>query len=122
MSYNHEAQLALNKEHRIRPQPGDYWHDMYSPILLVVWQDGEHVEYLENIVHYVNVYDGWKWNVDLPPTRSTYEDFAKRILYSIQSEALKDLTWCDVIPDRMREYVDGALLNRKLKRYTTPKP
>ena len=120
MSYNHEAQLALNKEHRIRPQPGDYWHDMYSPILLVVWQDGEHIEYLDYAVHRVGVSGGWKWNVDLPLVRSTYEDFAKRILY--QSKSMSELTWCDVIPDRMREYVDGALLNRKLKRYTTPKP
>ena len=92
MNYNHEAQQALNAEHRIRPRPGDVWHEMYCVLFLVIWTDGEHIEYLDNQNHQKSVdASHWTWTFEKPENRCTVEEFRKRISYGSGER-----TFCDV--------------------------
>lgn len=114
MAIDWKAQEALNTEHTIRPQPCDYWHEMFCPVLLVVWTDGEHVEYLDSTEHHQDCGDGrWTFNTDKPLVRRTVEEFAERLHY--QSQAMRSKCWCDVIPknERLRPIVAAALETRR---------
>lgn len=105
MTYDREKQQALNAEHVIRPQPGDYWHEMFAHVFLVVWRDGEHVEVLTCTEHTIDfpLENKWTWNTAKPAIRMTYEEFAAQV-----RDAL-----CDVLPNRCRWAVEAALETRK---------
>lgn len=96
MMRDYLAQQKLNIEHTIRPQPGDYWQDMCSPCFLVVWSDGEYMEYLDTDVHRKRIGDyNWTWDTTKPPLRCRIEEFAKQLRY----ETIPDSCWADVMPD-----------------------
>lgn len=63
----------------IDPQPGDYWHEMFSPFCLVVGRQGETVQiYHERI----NVDKGyWSWNPETLKSISLSE-FKKNLSYN----------------------------------------
>lgn len=89
-------QDALNLEHTLRPEPGDYWHEMFSPQFLVVSADGAFVEFLDAKTHVMPFQDGYAWNVEEAPTRMTLEQFAERVRYG---PSMGTKTWCDVVPN-----------------------
>lgn len=116
MRHDLVAQTALNTEHTIRPQPGDYWHEMFVPIALVVWTDGEYVEYLDRQTHYKSLNaNEWTFDTEKPMIRSTIEEFSKHMHY----ETISNECWVDVIPtsSRMMIFVNNAL---EFKRKTPP--
>lgn len=101
---------ALNKEHTIRPQPGDLWIERVAATYLVVWTDGWYVEYLDHAVHRKTMDDGWTWDTDKPLIRKTVEEFSKMLHYSNTPELG---CWCDVSPGQHEWAVQEALANRK---------
>lgn len=91
---NTEARHALNKEHTIRPQVGDVWHEMFCVVYLVIWTDGEHIEYLDH-THKKDVDRGhWTWTFEKPAIRKTIEAFAKGLHYGSIAGC-----WADVVPN-----------------------
>lgn len=108
ISLRSKTQDELNDEHLIRPQPGDYWFERCCPIRVVLWVDGEHLEYLDFDTHRMEmpgvvetVNSRWIWNVSVPAIRCTYEEFAKYLKYnSIPG------TWADVAPEKLLCVVD----------------
>ncbi len=74
--YDHEAAKARSKEHLIRPQPGDYWHEMFTPIRIVVWTDGEFIEFADSQTQ-VMLHEGERcWDTDKPPPAPRSKSFA----------------------------------------------
>ena len=49
---NWDNQIITNKEHEQNPQPGDYWHEIFSPYFIVVEYDKENdlVYYADEVV------------------------------------------------------------------------
>ncbi len=41
--YDHQVQCAINEKHVAEPQPGDYWHECFSPYHVVLAVDGDAV-------------------------------------------------------------------------------
>src|SRR6266487_4051314 len=87
----YEEQEAKNNEHIKNPQPGDYWHDMFCPIAIVLAVTEESVTFCEKTKEIDHDY--WTW--DLSIIKKVWkEDFGKNFYYD--SEKMKDKTWCDV--------------------------
>lgn len=97
----------LNAEHISRPKAGDYWHEFLSPIALVVWTDGWHVEALTRRTHYESIENGayWRWNAAKLAERMTIEDFGRYVSHA------------DVVPNRQAAVVKEVL---ELKRRAAP--
>ena len=112
MSRDWAAQEALDTEHTIRPQPGDLWEEMLCVQFLVVWTDGEFIEYLDAQEHRVPAGDNeWTWDTAKPLKRSTVEEFARMLHYSTPSMAHK--CWASVHPGCMLWAVRASLDARK---------
>ena len=49
---NWDNQIAINKEHEQNPQPGDHWHERFSPYFVVVEYDKENdlVYYADEVI------------------------------------------------------------------------
>lgn len=49
---NWDNQIITNKEHEQNPQPGDYWHERFSPYFIVVEYDKENdlVYYADEVI------------------------------------------------------------------------
>lgn len=41
MGYNKQAQAHIDEMHLMHPQPGDFWHEMYCPIVRVLGSTDE---------------------------------------------------------------------------------
>jgi hypothetical protein len=78
-----------NLEHLAEPVPGDYWHEMYNPILLVLARlDQSSVVICEP----KDVSESeWTWDID-SPQRLTLNEFGDRLLYKTIPG-----TWADCV-------------------------
>jgi hypothetical protein len=92
MSYDHEKQKHLNKMHVLHPMPGDYWHDMYSPVARVLDATDDWI-----IVQKVSGMGG-KEISDTDPKPCAMKKSAFRRWISYKSIAGE--TWASVIPER----------------------
>lgn len=102
-----EEQAALDREHLERPQSGDYWHEMLTPVCVVLGRDGGEVILCRETR---DVGDGWTWDLRYVE-RITLTDFAQWLRY--KSESLGDRTWCHVKPRahrRAREEASRTML------------
>lgn len=82
-----------NTRHAIYPEPGDYWHEMFCPIRVVLAVTPETVTICETTKSTDK--DHWTW--DLSATKKILkEEFANGIRY--KSEAMKHKFSCDVVP------------------------
>lgn len=79
---------ALSKVRCRAPEVGDYWSDMFCPVLVVVRVTDSHVMFCGTIKEV----DSAHWTWDLSKLRMmSREGFAKRLTY-----ATKDDCWCEV--------------------------
>ena len=83
-----------NARHLQNPKVGDYWHEMFTPILVVIGRGADAVMLCDEIERYKD--GGWFWRVSKVKTLSLAE-LRKRLTYD--SENLKDKCWCDVVPE-----------------------
>lgn len=81
---------AANLEHIRNPIMGDYWHEMFSPVCVVVSVSEDAVEVCERFKRV-----GEHIEPDYTQTTSVPRaEFGKRFFY----DTLRDKTWCDVYP------------------------
>ena len=80
-----------SREHLLNPKAGDYWHEMFTPICVVL-EVGADVLTLCRSIEAVK--DGWTWNLTKRETK-TRREFAKWLSY----ESIPDKTWCHVISE-----------------------
>lgn len=78
-------------KHAKNPQPGDYWHEMFTPILLVLKVTRKQVIFLEKVKAVGK--DRWTWDVEKVSVLPRKE-FKKKLYYSTMPK-----TWCDVVPN-----------------------
>jgi len=62
MAYDAKAEMQKAEQHATHPEPGDYWHEMFYPIYLVVAADAFHVWYLHKQKSVDK--DHWTWDLD----------------------------------------------------------
>ena len=89
-------ELAL--AHIDSPEEGDYWHEMFSPVLVVLKIEKEVVTYCDVIKDKGD--SGWTWNLDYI-SKTPLILFKKRLCYDVGAFAEKldcRKTWCDVLP------------------------
>ena len=82
-----------NEKHAIGPEPGDFWHEMFSPILVVLEVTPDTVVFCRRQEQVGR--DRWRWNATLTE-RLPRDEFSKLLRY--QSQAMKHKFYADVIP------------------------
>lgn len=97
-----EARRALDAGHLADPEVGDYWHDMFSPVCVVVGRrEGAAV-----VCEHTKVTDPDHWTWDLSRLRwVTLAEFARWLTF--QGESMAGRTWCHVLP-RAHEWARDA--------------
>jgi hypothetical protein len=95
---------SQNKQHVADPQPGDYWHEMFTPVCLVLDASKFHVALLCDAKH---VSGGWNWDTSKVTVLSRAA-FVAKLMYEQQVD---QGTWCDVVPEwaHWRVIADEAL-------------
>lgn len=100
--------LELNTKHRLNPEAGDYWNEMFVPVMVVVDVRDECVVVCKKIK---NVGDKqWTWDLSKLEKLSR-EDFANVPLYGTASMGEK--TFCDVVPES-HKWVTAASIDQLL--------
>lgn len=95
----------VNRVHCEKPEPGDYWHEMFSPVALVLAVSAYHVAFLK---HTNNDKDGWTWDTSKVDAMTPAE-FAKFLKYG-GSGPLSQKTCGDVVPNwkHWKEFANEA--------------
>lgn len=88
--YDHEKQMLLNRRHALNPEVGDYWHEMFMPVVFVVMVDAERVCIQRDFKG-----QSFTPGVDPKPHVMTRRAFRKWLHY----DSIPDKTWCSVVPD-----------------------
>lgn len=89
---------ALNRKHAEHPQPGDFWHDCYSPICVVLGVAASMVVYCDT-PKIVNDEDHWTWDLSLAKRKEKpLSEFREWLSY--KSEKMAGKFWAAVIPRR----------------------
>src|SRR6478609_2151856 len=94
----------LCQEHLSRPQVGDYWHEMFAPVCVVVGKTDTTVTICKNTKSVDD--EHWTWNT-LKIEVMSLDDFKKWLCY--ESDSMKDKTWCHVIPEAHKWVRDFAI-------------
>jgi hypothetical protein len=94
MPFTDVSQDDLNTKHAAEPHPGDYWHEMFCPIRVVLAVTSETVVICEDRKD--SGKNHWTW--DLTKAKKILrENFGSRLHY--ESNAMKHKFWCDVEPE-----------------------
>jgi hypothetical protein len=84
---------ALNNEHALNPQPGDYWVEMFCGICIVLSVSPLAVllcRTKKDVDRYF-----WAWDLDKTEIMSR-EEFNRWLRY--KSFSMQHKTWCDCVP------------------------
>lgn len=82
--------LETNEKHSKDPQPGDYWHEMFSPMAVVLDVQGDTVVFCR---HTVDLGKCWRWNHKLSE-RLPKSEFANLFRYKTMPHKFH----ADVVP------------------------
>lgn len=93
---------TLNQRHLLNPELGDYWHEMFCPILVVV-------DLYDNVVRCLEKKKAagqghWTWDVD-KVSEYNKSEFAAKLRYGGDGD-LANKTWCDVSPRGHKVFSD----------------
>jgi hypothetical protein len=86
----------MNTKHRLDPQVGDYWNEMFCPIMVVVAVHPDRVVICRKIKSTDK--DHWTWDLTKLDT-VTREAFAEIPLYKSPKLDAEEATHCDVVPE-----------------------
>jgi len=93
----------VNIEHAANPLPGDYWHEMFAPICVVLAVAGGMVVYCDKTRSTDN--DHWTWDLSQPSAK-TREEFRRWLHYG--SETMAHLTVGQCEPEAHKWAADLA--------------
>jgi hypothetical protein len=91
-------QEALNLHHANNPEVGDYWHEMYAPMFIVLAVDNTSIICGASTIP--SGPDCWTWDV-AKTQRMSRSVFRSRLEY----QTIQDRFWCSVIPRGHADYV-----------------
>lgn len=95
---------ARNLKHLADPQIGDYWHEMYIPVCVVVGRGNDSVILCTKTKEVDS--EHWTWDLGHIETRPL-DDFAKWLKY--KSKGMGDRTWCSVVPESQKWVREAAV-------------
>jgi hypothetical protein len=88
---NIDDRQKLNLKHAVDPRRGDYWHEMFCPIRVVLRVTGETVTFCEKTKEVDSGH--WSWDIEhvqvLP---------AKSFRQGLEYSSMKDKFHADVVP------------------------
>jgi hypothetical protein len=89
---------ARAEKHSKEPVVGDYWHEMFSPVMIVTKVQKGYVLVCEKFKKHD---DGIHLTPDYEasPRKFSRQEFYKYVHYD--SESMADRTWCDVSPAKI---------------------
>jgi hypothetical protein len=90
-----------NAKHGANPEPGDYWHEMFCPIRVVLDVTPETVTFCETIKSTDE--NHWTWDLDVVH-KVLKENFCEGIQYT--SAGMKDKFCADVVPRGHAEFAE----------------
>lgn len=96
-------QQQLNEEHALEPKIGDYWHEMFVPILSVVDVGPWNVSVLRKTKEVDE--EHWTWDVT-EVTNMSRKEFYDFLHYNTKN--VKHLCHCDVYPKRDLVFAEAA--------------
>lgn len=91
---NWAEQIALNVQHSLHPEPGDYWEDHFVGVLQVIATAHGMVIFLDKKIE--ESY-GWNWDQSKPRALSLAEF---RTFLQYKSPNMDGRTWACVHPNR----------------------
>lgn len=99
MEYN---MIDLDQQHLHNPQAGDYWHDRFCPVALVIDSGQFFVAFLHKKKDVGKSH--WTWDTSDVATLSK-QDFVKKMSYSSM-----DKPWANVVPNwkHWKEFAEDA--------------
>lgn len=101
--YDHKKQEALNQYCLHNPQPGDYWEEMFFPVVVIT-----EAEEMVTICEKTKSTDDHTWTWDLSQLIIlTKAEFVSKLTYG--SSTLKDKTWADAHPRHMMWAVEESM-------------
>lgn len=98
--FDNTDQDAMNQQHLIAPLVGDYWHEIFMPVLCVVRVDDKYVMCLTKTDQLPN--DRWTWDLNHLETFTRGEFKQKLSCVSIPC------TWADVLPEGQKWAADAV--------------
>ena len=102
MVYDKEKHKRLNQEHLDNPQPGDYWHECFTPCCVVVRVDPDSGDVFLCKTIQSRPEDKWTWDVK-KIERMEKVEFKKFLSYSHSKELG---TYADVVPEAHKWILD----------------
>jgi hypothetical protein len=109
---------AVNDKHSADPQPGDYWHEMFMPVLLVLGRIAGRVLVCDKTKSVTS--HTWTWDFEGEGVKLlTLEQFRQRLTYSGIPGYPSDTPgyWADVAPERhigaVRYFEEAAAVQDK---------
>lgn len=91
----------VNDEHVANPRPGDYWHECYAPVCVILGVAAGCVIYCEHILNRPN--NRWTWDLS-KRSFQTLAEFSKRMHY--ESENLRHMCIYNVEPEHHKWVLD----------------
>lgn len=93
-----KLQNALNLRAASHPEVGDYWHERYAPILLVVLVRNGQVVCLHRTQDHED--NKWSWDYNRIVIYPSIESFRKYLMRDrFGNQSITNETWADVIPN-----------------------
>ena len=81
----------MDKEHASNPKPGDYWHECYSPVCVVLAVAAGVVIYCDTPKETDN---GWTWDLEGKRQAKSIQDFYKWLEY----DTIPNRFWASCCP------------------------
>jgi len=106
-----DEQQKVNLKHAVDPQRGDYWHEMFCPIRVVLHVTEDTVTFCEKTKQ--TKPDHWTWDID-KVCRVFKDEFRQGLEY--QSVPMKDKFHADVVPGAhvvFADYYRDEVINAK---------
>ena len=96
----------ISQEQLHNPCVGDYWHEMFTPICVIVERFKNHVVICKEKITYE---ESWTWDLDKLEIMSL-ENFKKWLTYD--TESLKNKTWA-LCNKESHKWVNNVVLESK---------
>ena len=101
-----KAMEELNNDHANNPRAGDYWSEMFAPILVVIGRTEAGNVIICKETKSTGIHRQRIWDLEKIETMSV-EDFSKYLHYD--SDRMKHKCWCDCDPESMMGVRDEAI-------------
>jgi hypothetical protein len=102
--FNDKERHKINTAHRLNPKIGDYWNEMFCPVLVVIGLKSDKVLICKSTKDCAE--NTWTWDLSKLEWL-TKEQFSSKLTYG--SKKMKDICFCDVVPEAHKWAREAAI-------------